>query len=106
MKSDVIEQAASADVRLIISVDTGIRAFAAAETAHRLGLVLIGTDHHLPEATGIPQALAVLNPNHPGCEYPRKQWSGAGVAFQLPQALLDAAVPELRLPSFTNLVAI
>src|SRR5262249_7867474 len=38
MKSDIIEQAAAAEVRLIISVDTGIRAFAAAETAHRLGL--------------------------------------------------------------------
>jgi len=106
MKSDVIEQAASADVRLIISVDTGIRAFAAAETAHRLGLDLIVTDHHLPEVTGIPQALAVLNPNQPGCEYPCKELCGAGVAFKLAQALLEGAGLERLLPSFIKMVAI
>src|SRR5437899_8600414 len=49
MKNDVIEAAAAAGVRLIISVDTGIRAFAAADTAKRLGVDLIVTDHHLPE---------------------------------------------------------
>src|SRR3954468_24227010 len=73
MKDDVIEAAAEAGVRLIISVDTGIRAFQAAETARRLGVELIVTDHHLPENdSSIPEALAVLNPNQPGCEYPYK----------------------------------
>src|SRR5581483_11202861 len=67
MKDDVIERAAAAGVRLIISVDTGIRAFAAAETARRLGIDLIVTDHHLPGQDGVPAALAVLNPNQPGC---------------------------------------
>ena len=38
MKDEVIEQAAGEGVRLIISVDTGIRAFAAAETARVLDL--------------------------------------------------------------------
>jgi single-stranded-DNA-specific exonuclease len=66
MKDDVIEAAASAGARLIISVDTGIRAFAAAETARRLGVELIVTDHHLPENDArITDALAVLNPNQP-----------------------------------------
>jgi len=50
IKDDVIEQAAAAGVKLVISVDTGIRAFQAAETARRVGLDLIVTDHHLPEA--------------------------------------------------------
>jgi single-stranded-DNA-specific exonuclease len=106
MKSDVIEQAAAAGVRLIISVDTGIRAFAAAETAHRLGVDLIVTDHHLPEVTGIPKAVAVLNPNQPGCEYPCKDLCGAGVAFKLAQALLEGAGHERLLPSFIKMVAI
>jgi single-stranded-DNA-specific exonuclease len=106
MKSDVIEQAAGADVRLIISVDTGIRAFAAAETAHRLGVDLIVTDHHLPEVSGIPKAVAVLNPNQPGCEYPCKELCGAGVAFKLAQALLEGAGQERLLPSFIKMVAI
>src|SRR5579871_1303945 len=63
LRGDVIERAAAAGVHLIISVDTGIRAFAAAATAHRLGVDLIVTDHHLPGPDGMPTALAVLNPN-------------------------------------------
>src|SRR6478609_12152279 len=64
MKDDVIERAAAEGIRLIISVDTGIRAFAAAQTARRVGIDLIVTDHHLPEAhEGVPNAWAVLNPN-------------------------------------------
>ena len=38
MRDEVIEQAAERGIRLIISVDTGIRAFAAAETAGRCGI--------------------------------------------------------------------
>src|SRR6202051_2583921 len=48
LREDVIERAAAAGIRLIISVDMGIRAFAPAETAQRLGVDLIVTDHHLP----------------------------------------------------------
>src|SRR3954470_14379529 len=48
MKDDVIERAASTGVRLIISVDMGIRAFGPADTARRVGVDLIVTDHHLP----------------------------------------------------------
>src|SRR5690349_2044161 len=70
MKDDVIEQAAAAGVRLIISVDMGIRAFAPADTARRVGVDLIVTDHHLPGMDGVPNALAVINPNQAGCEYP------------------------------------
>jgi single-stranded-DNA-specific exonuclease len=67
MQDARIEAAALEGVRLVVSVDTGIRAFAAAEEAKRVGLDLIVTDHHLPdEAEGIPEALAVLNPNQPG----------------------------------------
>ena len=47
MRDEVIERAAANGVKLIISVDTGIRAFAAAETAERAGVDLIVTDHHL-----------------------------------------------------------
>ena len=89
MKDDVIERAAAAGIRLIISVDTGIRAFAAAETAERLGIDLVVTDHHLPGSDGVPKALAVLNPNQAGCEYPCKSLCGAGVAFKLAQALME-----------------
>src|SRR5256712_5062127 len=110
MKDDVIERAAAAGVRLIISVDTGIRAFAAAETVQRLGVDLIVTDHHLPGHDGVPSALAVLNPNQVGCEYPCKALCGAGVAFKLAQALMDRRLdrPDQSrlLMSFMKVVAI
>ena len=110
MKDDVIERAAAAGVRLIISVDTGIRAFAAAETARRLGVDLIVTDHHLPGPNGVPVALAVLNPNQAGCEYPCKALCGAGVAFKLAQGLmerkLDRPDQSRLLMSFMKVVAI
>ena len=106
MKDDVIEQAAAGGVKLIISVDTGIRAFAAAETARRLGLDLIVTDHHLPGPEGVPNAYAVLNPNQAGCSYPTKALCGAGVAFKIAQALLQKAGRERLLPSFLKIAAI
>jgi single-stranded-DNA-specific exonuclease len=110
MKDDVIERAAAAGIRLIISVDTGIRALAAAETAARLGVDLIVTDHHLPGQEGVPKALSVLNPNQPGCEYPCKSLCGAGVAFKLAQALMEERLADKDqsrlLMSFMKMVAI
>jgi single-stranded-DNA-specific exonuclease len=106
MRDEVIEQAADRGIRLIISVDTGIRAFAAAETAERRGIDLIVTDHHLPQAEGVPKALAVVNPNQQGCEYPCKALCGAGVAFKIAQALLVESGRERLLPSFLKMVAI
>jgi single-stranded-DNA-specific exonuclease len=110
MRDDVIERAAASGIRLIISVDMGIRAFAPAETAQRLGVDLIVTDHHLPGPDGVPRALAVLNPNQNGCEYPCKQICGAGVAFKLAQGLmqrrLDASLQTKLLMSFMKVVAI
>jgi len=114
LRDDVIERAATDGVRLIVSVDTGIRAFAAAETARRTGVDLIVTDHHLPGPSGVPQALAVVNPNQEGCDYPCKHLCGAGVAFKLAQGLmqrrLDARLnvkdQSRLLMSFMKVVAI
>jgi single-stranded-DNA-specific exonuclease len=110
MRDEVIERAATDGVRLIISVDTGIRAFAAAETARRTGVDLIVTDHHLPGMDGVPHALAVVNPNQAGCDYPCKYLCGAGVAFKLAQGLmqrrLDVRDQSRLLMSFMKVVAI
>ena len=110
MRDDVIERAAAARIPLIISVDMGIRAFAPAETAHRLGVDLIVTDHHLPGPDGVPKAFAVVNPNQNGCQYPCKQLCGAGVAFKLAQALierrLDPKDHNKLLLSFMKVVAL
>jgi single-stranded-DNA-specific exonuclease len=120
MQTGVLGQAAASGVRLVISVDTGIRAFTAAAEAKTLGMDLIVTDHHLPDdAMGIPEAVAVLNPAQANCGYPFKSLCGAAVAFKLAHALLlsaaeaaeDLEAQRLRLkrgliPSFLKLVAI
>jgi single-stranded-DNA-specific exonuclease len=110
LRGDVIERAAAAGIHLIISVDAGIRAFAAAETARRVGVDLIVTDHHLPGPTGTPHALAVLNPNQSGCAYPCKALCGAGVAFKLAQALMERRLVHRDQPallkSFSKIAAI
>src|SRR3984957_19226833 len=106
MRSDVVEDAASKGVKLIISVDTGIRASEVVRTASELGIDVIVTDHHLPEAE-LPPALAVLNPNRGDCPYPEKNLCGAGVAFKLIQALLsDHPKRAAYIESFLKLVAI
>ena len=92
MQAAVLEQAAADGVRLVISVDTGIRAFAAADECRRLGLDLVVTDHHLPDGVaGTPDALAIINPNQAGCPYPYKELCGAAVAFKLAHALLQSS---------------
>ena len=110
LRGDVIERAAASGIQLVISVDAGIRAFAAAETARRVGIDLIVTDHHLPGPDGVPVALAVLNPNQPGCGYPCKALCGAGVAFKLAQALMERRLANrdqaALLKSFSKMVAI
>ena len=110
MRAEVVESAAAAGVRLIVSVDTGIRASEVVRVAGRLGIDVIVTDHHLPESE-LPPALAVLNPNRAGCGYPEKNLCGAGVAFKLAQALLGTlGWPAEKLArvteSFLKIVAI
>lgn len=120
MRESRLAQAAASGVRLVISVDTGIRAFAAAREARALGLDLIITDHHLvDQSAGVPDAVAVINPAQAGCAYPFKELCGAAVAFKLAHALLrqhalsspepEAALARLEtalLPSLLKLVAI
>jgi single-stranded-DNA-specific exonuclease len=120
MKNAILAEAATDGVRLVISVDTGIRAVAEAAEARALAMDLIVTDHHLPDsAAELPDAFAVVNPAQPGCPYPNKNLCGAAVAFKLAQALLAAAAnltpdPDafrartrnVLIPSFLKLVAI
>jgi single-stranded-DNA-specific exonuclease len=115
IQSAVLETAAAEGVALVISVDTGMRAFAEARRARELGLDLIVTDHHLPDAEDeLPVALAILNPNQPGCPYPEKFLCGAAIAFKLAQAILQrhdqhhgtTRTRDKILPSFLKMVAI
>jgi single-stranded-DNA-specific exonuclease len=110
MRMEIIEQAALDGVRLLVSVDTGIRASQVVQKAQQAGMDVIITDHHLPDAE-LPPALAVLNPNRPDCPYPNKHLCGAGVTLKLVEALFrNSGLTERRrqalLLSFLKPVAI
>ena len=101
-----IDYAAEQGAALIIAIDCGITAHAEAEYARERGLDLIICDHHTASEEA-PNALAVLDPKRPGCDYPFKELSGCGVAFKLVQAVLArlGEAPEQALP-YLDLVAI
>ena len=105
LREDAMDMARERGIHLLISVDTGIRAQQVVEYAKTLGLDVIITDHHLPEA-GLPQALAVLNPKRPDCPYPEKNLAGVGVAFKLAQALLMKTHQAHYIESFVKIAAI
>ncbi|MCS7315769.1 MAG: single-stranded-DNA-specific exonuclease RecJ [Bryobacterales bacterium] len=85
----LLEGAANRGVRLLVSLDTGVRAASAIQQARRLGMDVIVVDHHLPDRE-LPPAFAVLNPRRSDCPYPEKNLCAAGVTLKLIQALLPA----------------
>ncbi|TEB13084.1 Single-stranded-DNA-specific exonuclease RecJ [Pelotomaculum sp. FP] len=90
LRLDVLKQAASEGINLVITLDCGISSIEEALWAHDNGLDLIITDHHEPGAE-LPRAFAVVNPKRPDCKYPYKDLAGVGVALKLAQALLEEA---------------
>src|SRR3989442_5236715 len=86
LQSAAIDRLHADGVALIVSVDCGIRGADAARRARELGIDLIITDHHEPDAE-LPPALAVINPKRADCRYPDKYLAGVGVALKVVQAL-------------------
>ncbi len=83
---EALTKLAEAGASQIVSVDCGIGSVAEAETALRLGLELIITDHHQP-GPELPPAAAIVHPALPGHSYPFPYLCGAGVAFKLAWAV-------------------
>jgi single-stranded-DNA-specific exonuclease len=100
-----IDRLHAEDVKLIVSVDCGIRAPEAARRARQLGVDLIITDHHEPDAE-LPDACAVVNPKRHDCSYPDKNLAGVGVALKLVQALCGRAGKSAWLPAFVKIASI
>src|SRR5205814_5368349 len=94
-----IERLHSDGVALVVSVDCGIRGADAGRRARELGVDLIITDHHEPDAE-LPPALAVINPKRTDCSYPDKYLAGVGVALKLVQALCRRTSHDNWLPGF------
>ena len=81
-------------ISLIVTVDNGVAGHEAIDLARSMGVDVIVTDHHsLPEV--LPDAYAIVHPEHPESDYPFKHLAGCGVAFKLACALLEEVQVEL-----------
>ena len=105
LQPGTIERLHLEGVKLIVSVDCGIRAPEAARRARQLGIDLIITDHHEPDSE-LPDACAVVNPKRHDCSYPDKNLAGVGVALKLVQALCGRAGKSAWLPAFVKIASI
>jgi len=83
---EIVRVAATLEPDLIVTVDNGVASLEGVAEAHRLGIPVLVTDHHLPGAS-LPAAAAIVNPNLPGESFGSKALAGVGVAFYLMAAL-------------------
>ncbi len=93
------------NIDLIISVDCGITAVEEIAYANELKIDTIICDHHQPKEE-LPNAYAILDPLKPGCNYPFKYLSGAGVAFKLARAIADRFGKKEMVFKYLDLVAL
>ena len=105
LQPEAVDRFHAQDVRVIVSVDCGIRSNAAARRARDHGIDLIITDHHEPDVT-LPDAFSIINPKRHECAYPDKDLAGVGVALKLVHALCARTGRDRWLPAFIKIAAI
>jgi single-stranded-DNA-specific exonuclease len=84
-----LEELAQEGVRVVVTVDCGIRFPKEVAYARQRGMDVIITDHHTVGEEHL-DAIAVINPHQPDCPYPYKELAGVGLAYKLAQVLLRA----------------
>src|SRR6056297_2758437 len=101
-----INYASENNISLIIALDCGIKAVKKIDYANSLGIDFIICDHHTPDEK-IPEAVAILDPKRPDCNYPFKGLSGCGVGFKMLEAFAKTNnIPINELYEFLDLVAV
>jgi single-stranded-DNA-specific exonuclease len=83
---EIVRLAKQSAPDILLTVDNGIASVDGVAEAHRLGMQVLVTDHHLPGDT-TPDAECIVNPNQRGCEFPSKNLAGVGVMFYVLMAL-------------------
>ena len=101
-----IDYAHEHDVKLVITLDCGIKAIERVEYAKSLGIDVIICDHHTTDDT-LPDAVAVLDSKRADDNYPYKDLSGCGVGFKLMQAFaISNNIDFVHLEHLLDLVAV
>jgi single-stranded-DNA-specific exonuclease len=89
LNKEALDSLKADGVKLVITVDCGIRSPDEALHARTLSLDLIISDHHHPDGENLPPALAVINPKQHGDPYPDKDLAGVGIAYKIVEALIQ-----------------
>ena len=110
LNTDALDTLKAGGVKLVITVDCGIRSPAEAAYARSIELDLIISDHHHPD-DNLPPAFAIVNPKQAGDTYPDKDLAGVGIAYKIAQALFERRPPsgtgaKLQLEDLLDLVAL
>ena len=101
-----IDFAIEQGVSLMITLDCGIKSMDKIAYAADLGLDVIVCDHHTPDETQLPKAIAILNPKQDDCNYPFKELSGCGIGYKLISALAQVRnLPAEATEQYLDLVA-
>ncbi|HLF74000.1 MAG TPA: single-stranded-DNA-specific exonuclease RecJ [Anaerolineales bacterium] len=90
LNKEALDSLKAAGIKLVITVDCGIRSPDEAQHARAIGLDLVISDHHHPDGENLPPALAVINPKQHGDPYPDKDLAGVGIAYKIAEALAGA----------------
>ena len=109
LNKDALDTLKADGVKLVITVDCGIRSLDEGLHARTIGVDLIISDHHHPDGENLPPAFAVINPKQHGDLYPDKFLAGVGIAYKIAEALAQKAngqATNLRLLDLLDLVAL
>ena len=109
LNNEGIEELSRDGVKLLITIDCGIRNHKEIDYAKKIGMEVIITDHHEPHfakasrgkpaTDDLPTAYAVVNPKRANSKYPEKILCGSGVVWKLIEAILKTlrnGAPTLR----------
>lgn len=115
LSPEVVDQAITMGVELIMTVDNGVSSIEGVKYAKQNNIKVLVTDHHLPGHV-LPEADAMVNPNLHECDFPSKALAGVGVAFYLMAAVraklrqknsfAERGIPEPNLSELLDLVAL
>src|SRR5215208_1003620 len=109
LNKDALDVLKADGVKLVITVDCGIRSPDEALHAQTIGLDLVISDHHHPDGENLPPAFAVINPKQHGDVYPDKMLAGVGIAYKIAEALIQKSNGQaynVKLIDLLDLVAL
>jgi single-stranded-DNA-specific exonuclease len=108
LNMEALDSLKAEGIKLVITVDCGIRSPDEARHAQTIGLDLVISDHHHPDGENLPPAFAVINPKQHGDPYPDKDLAGVGIAYKIAEALLSVqpSANGFQLSDLLDLVAL